>query len=389
MPELTRLFAEQGGRTIHDQVAQNVPARKSVLQDEIRSAFAGVLQEVQNLHYADRYLRGIISEIVRTRDYWLSLEIPSGAGDIATWKAVVKKDVQRLMERSRSVGVRSLHERATAIEDELSEMLTRLEMFVMPRILDELRSWAEQDLRQRLARAREVLTEVRSAALTRANQIEQGLEEREGPLLSISRSEDRRFSDEIRDLARLMPTIPPADYVRFEDGGFVGLLPLGLSAQGDDQQHLFPTLRARIQPGLMARLQTDGPIDIVREIERQQFANSTAQRAQAASRLALHTTQRLMTGPENVPAYIVGRTEAAAGELDALLRKGVPALPDLHSKELPLLDHMALFYYEGGGLEPRVLHDAKEFERKLAESRKKDPGISDPLRLVKVTGGSA
>ena len=89
-----------------------------------------------------------------------------------------------------------------------------------------------------------------------------------------------------------------------------------------------------------------------------------------------------MTGPDNVPAYVLAKDEAMAAKLLRNLREqGV--IPELLPKELPLLDHMALFYQEGGKLDTTLLSDRDAFASSYATAIARNPEFLDPLRLLR------
>ena len=144
--ELTRTFAESGSATIYSQVQQNISGIANSLKNEIRGALARTLQDSQNLRYATLFLDGIKAEIGRTRRFWVALGIPSGPSNLQSWRALARSLVQDLMLRRRHSEPRSWQERNALVADELGEIITRLEMFLMSNEMETLERWIDADL---------------------------------------------------------------------------------------------------------------------------------------------------------------------------------------------------------------------------------------------------
>lgn len=385
--ELVRLFSEQGPGTIYSQVVQNVSARVTAFQQALRREFAGVMQEAQSCQFGRWLVAGIASELTRTTRYWENLGVPRG--DQAAWRSLVKGLVHDLDERMSRSGVNVLQEKRALVADELGEILARLEMFVMYRGMDQLRRWLSDDLEVRLDNAAKALNDAKSIAEGRAVAIQQELREHRGPLLRVSRSKDRSFDEEIEELSRSPHTLSGSTFVELIDDDLEGLLPLKTQVASGVEYALFNALRDALQPGLMQALQRGGPIDVVKEINSQGFTGPTIQRAQATQGLSIATTVPLMTGPDNVPAFVLAKSQASANDLMTLMRQSQLDLPHLSSEALPLLDHMVLFYQEGGRLEGDYLRDAQSFKKAFEAARERNPEIVDPLRLLKREAGRA
>jgi hypothetical protein len=203
--------------------------------------------------------------------------------------------------------------------------------------------------------------------------------------LKISRSSDRGFADEIADLSRTAPTITGKEFIDYERGNYLGLLCAIGQAGNRGKGELFQELLKHIQPQLIQRLHSGTPLDIVTEIERQRVKPQTVQRAHAIQALSLPTRHDLMIGQENVPSLLLTRSTQSSNQLDALLRAIDPAFPVLSRDELPLFDHMALFYQEGGKFNLDSLQYGDDFKRAYQEARAADEAVLDPLRLLKKT----
>ena len=379
---LKEQITENRENTIFRAIDQNVENRRRELQHSIRTAFVETLQQKQNLQYSEWFLEGIQSEIERARKYWVGIKIPSGDNDLPAWQTKAGRLTARLVDRYKGVSANLLLQRLEVIEDELEQVIVQLEMFLMYRTLGEIARWADTELRSMADSMRQLLKGVKTHAEARADVIAKSLEDRSGPLLKLSRSSDRDFDAEITNLARSVPAIPGKDFIDYANGNVGGMLSVHLSA-GGGQELLFQELMERIQPGLIQQLQKDGPIDIVSEIERQQVRPQAVQRVHATQALSLSTRHDLMTGQENVPSLLLTKSVQSSNRLEQLLRQTDQAFPILRKDELPLFDHMALFYQEGGKFNLDSLLYADDFRRSYQEARRADEAVLDPLRLLK------
>jgi hypothetical protein len=371
--------------TIFRAIDQNIENRRRELQEAVLLAFVENLQQKQNLRYAEWFLDGLQSEIERARKYWQALGVPFGNNDMPAWQTKAGELSNRLVSRHFGLSVNMLAQRLDVIEDELEQIILRLEMFLMYRTFGEISRWAESELQTMADSIRKLLTDVQTFAAARANSIQAGLDDKGGPLLKISRSSDRGFADEIADLSRTAPTITGKEFIDYERGNYLGLLCAIGQAGNRGKGELFQELLKHIQPQLIQRLHSGTPLDIVTEIERQRVKPQTVQRAHAIQALSLPTRHDLMIGQENVPSLLLTRSTQSSNQLDALLRAIDPAFPVLRRDELPLFDHMALFYQEGGKFNLDSLQYGDDFKRAYQEARAADEAVLDPLRLLKKT----
>src|SRR5262249_38811041 len=108
-------------------------------------------------------------------------------------------------------------------------------------------------------------------------------------------------------------------------------------------------------------------------------------RAHATQALSLPTRHELMIGKDNVPSLLLTKSAEASHRLDSSLRQADAAFPALKGEELPLFDHMAIFYQEGGKFNLDSLHYADELKRAYDDARRTDEAILNPLRFLKKT----
>jgi hypothetical protein len=369
--------------TIFREIAQNVESRRRELQNTIRHAFIETLQRKQNLQYADWFLEGIQAEIERARKYWSGLGIPTGDNDLQSWDGQAATLSGKHVDQHRSLSVNMLWQRVDSIEDDLDQMVVRLEMFLMYREFGEVWRWIDTELSAFIQSVRAVLTDVRTYATSRGEVILRSLQDRSGPLLKISRSEGEGFAGEIASLAKSVNPIEGKDFVDYMSGNYRGILALAGQSGGTARDRIFAELMEGIQPALIQELQKGRTIDIVAEIERQHVIPQVIQRAHATQTLSISTRQKLMIGQDNIPSLLLTKSTQLSNQLDELLRRSDLAFPNLKKGELSLFDHMALFYQEGGGFTVEDLLYGDDLKRSYEQARKHNAEAIDPLRLLK------
>ena len=374
-------ITENRDGTIFRTIDQNVENRGRELQNAIQIAWVEILQQKQNLQYADWFLDGVQGELRRARRFWEGIKIPTGENDVPAWQAQAGKMGERLVARHTGLSVNLLFQRMNVIEDELDQIITRLEMFLMYSIFGKVTQWVDSGPRAWVKSARLLLTDVQTYASARGNAIRGSLQDVTGPLLKVSRS---RFSDEIVTLAKSPPSIPGRDYVDYLDGKIIGMLSCVGEGGSNSTDNLFQELIDRTQPQLIQELQKGGPIDIVTEVEKQHVSPQVALRARETQTLSLTTRQDLMIGGNNVPSYILTKSAGSSARLEKLLRISDANFPSLHQHELPLFDHMALFYQEGAKFNLDSLQFGDDLRRSFNEAKKEDEAVLDPLRLLKL-----
>jgi hypothetical protein len=138
---------------------------------------------------------------------------------------------------------------------------------------------------------------------------------------------------------------------------------------------------------LIQRLQAEGPIDIVQEIQRQGVAGTAAQRGMVTQELSITVRQPLMVGKENVPSFVLAKSDQVATAVIDTLRRVNKAFPDLAPKALPLFDHLALFYQDGGKVDTDILKHAGDMREAYERVQAEDAAVVDPLRLLKTAAG--
>jgi hypothetical protein len=381
---LNREFGIDGEATIYRMVQQHIRGRLSDLQIAIRSKFAHVLSSNQNLLFGQYFLEGVAEEIRRTRKYWAGLGVPSataGQDMRASWQGELRELVDRFIIRQRSGLVRFVFARPMLVEDEISEIQARLEMFLMDAALDDLEKWITSDLGGHITVVRNVLQTLQNKASGRVASIKGDLGDTRGPLLKICRSQQEDFAKEIQSLGGRDPQIPGSQFVSY-DGVFSGLLPFQSPPAADFDQQLFFELKNRIQPMLLQQLEHDGAIDIVQQITSQGVVGNAVQRAKAASRLSVPLTVAAATDPQTVPAYALSKTHQVAQNLMQVLREMQRDTPSFEPKALPLFDHMALFYQEGANLDLDKLSHKVSFKSAYEQAKQRDEAVIDPLRQL-------
>jgi hypothetical protein len=381
---LVAQLTENRQDTIFRAVDQNVENRRREFETAIRLAFVDALQQKQNLKYAEWMLDGVQAEIDRARKYWESIGVPGHTSDLASWQTRADGMVTRLESRAKAFSPNLLGQRLAVIEDELEQIVTRLEMFLMYDTLGKLSKWADLELQSKLDSLRSLLESLRTFVLEREKNIEIGLKDRTGPLLKISRSAARDFREEISGLATYEPEIGPNSFVDYEAGKFTGLLPLTEQPARDAKDRLFVELIDRIQPKLIQRLQVNAPIDIANEIDRQGVFQQAIQRAHATQQLSLAIKGNFVMRPANtIPSLLLTKSALVSTRVHEMMVSNDKAFPALDDEELPFFDHMALFYQEGGGFSLNVLSGVNDYAQAYEGARSQDEATIDPLRMIK------
>jgi hypothetical protein len=158
--------------TIFRAVDQNVENRRRELQQVIQLAFIETLQQKQNVQSCEWFLDGVQAEIERARKYWQVLGIPS---DMPAWQTKAGEFSNRLAARYEGLSANVVMQRLDVIEDELEQIVARLEMFLMYRTFGEVAQWVDTQLRTMVGSIRQTLTDVQTYARARGAQIETSL----------------------------------------------------------------------------------------------------------------------------------------------------------------------------------------------------------------------
>jgi hypothetical protein len=376
----TQFSSDQAG-TIYARVKQHEVSRVALLQDSIKALFVANLAENKNLKVAELFLAGIREEITRSLSYWNQYGVPA-INDRTAWAAHVDTRISEIGSQRRSVLVFSLFLAADALEDGLSDLLLRLEMFIMSKALNEVLEYIEAQLVGLLKRIKYVLTAVQQLSEARLKILVSSLNDTRGPILKVSRLAAQEFTKEIEALADTNPELRDDDYIKLNrDGTMSGLFAVGLEAQNNEIKDILAKLKNANQPFLLRRL---GPVDIVQRVSDRGMLTLAAQRASVAHDLSIATTGELVTGADIVPAFLSAKTQNDANRLKVELAAAQPNFPGFSAVELPLFDHMAIFHQEAADIIPeRSLEDATDFIAAYQASMQVKPEILSPFRHLK------
>ena len=369
-------FASDAQDTIFSKVSQTRRGRSEQLKEDIRAAFRDRLDLTRNLRAAELFLEGVRGELLYTKRYWESLGIPSSTSPTA-WTGLVNKRVDEFERDRNSLLARLLIARAHVAADFLEEMRTLLSMHILIYVLDEIAGWMQGELFDWLRRQRTVLESVRSLAGTRAQNLVRNLQQdREGPILRVSRSKSEGFDREVMDLA-----------TGFADAMDVPLIPMlekGTGDPADRARRVFSQLKDQLQPTLLERLIDKGYVNIADQLREQNHIDRAAIYLRQTLDLSLATHPSLQKSTAAVPSYVLARTAKIAQDLVGTITEShIPGLQNMEVKDLPMLDHMAIFYQEGADFEPDFLDGAAAYQSAYEQRLKSRPDYIDPLGYMK------
>jgi hypothetical protein len=386
--ELRNLFGEDKEGTYYRLVQQHVDTRRISLEDELSHLLAKTLKEKQNLKYAGCLLEGVLGEIQRATRYWSQFGVPL-SGDGSAWRSYVKTQVEEISGRKSAIGSKVLISNRDLLRDELSELLSKLEIFLMAPTILQLSEWVTKVLKKRLERLSDVLQRVDRFARIRDQQIIDALGEIGGPVLKMSRSEHIDFNKEVQNLTEKRPDIPEHELIDLPEAGWTGLFGFSMIPEKDEDRRTFIALKDRLQPALLRELEKGGTVNVVQEVDRRGLLQQVVQRGTVTQRLSIPVKMPLATDPDVVPSYLFASSSSMAEQLKNMCRAADQAFPDFQPQALPIFDHLAVFYQEGARLRPEYLMDADDFSSALDAEKRANTLIVDPLRELRASAESS
>lgn len=379
-------FADDAPGTIYRRVQQHVAERQRIIRLEIARQFAKEMVQKRNLAAGELFIKGVGDEIEAMLSYWKKLLVPERL-DRQAWGTRVQHLLERVAERKGGFDVSTAFLRAQSLRDELEELLSQLEMFLIFNAILEIKRYCESEMKHRTSRVRECLKAVQNLARSRYGSIAAGLGNPGGPVLKISRSQQVKFATEISELARTKIDLDDSFFMSTdEEGNLIGTFAIPLEQRPTQVVELLSTLLLKLQPQMLTAVERNGPVNIAREIIEQGMTAATAQRAKVAHDLSLSVLGALAVQPDAVPSYILAKDEAAAASILAECNARQQHVPPYQTKALPLFDHMAIFHQEGAGLSPEELRHAADFETALDATlaQPRGPEITDPFRSQRI-----
>jgi hypothetical protein len=268
--------------------------------------------------------------------------------------------------------------RYAVLDDGFSEIRTRLSMHVMTGVLQEVLHWILSDRFLWIANLRQTLQATSAMAGERANQIVSRLsQDRSGPVLRVSRSKSEGFAVEVDQLA--------AERSNAMNLPFLEIFAKARAAEPNRPPNdLFLRLKNEVQPELLRALVSKGYVNIAEQLRDQHQVDQAVIYLRNALGLSLATHPSLQISHTAVPSYIIAKDDVTAHDLVETMRQThAPGLQEMEQKQLPMFDHMVIFYQEGADMEPANLDGADQYRATYDQRMRENPAYLDPLGYMK------
>ncbi len=389
-------FTHPVGETVFSLIAQVLASRRLELQKTVIDGLGAALEQTQNVRYGELYVDGVKSELEHTVRFWDAAGTPNRS-DLDAWSSIARSQVEAALQRH-SLVARILAARSELLSDELQNVITRLEMYLMRQVLGEVKSWIESYIVQWLVTLRKTLGTVRDLAGRRSATLVSQMQEQSGPILKLGRSRAETLKDEIVEIGSVEPTFPRS-LLSSDDGRFVGLFAVKDRQEPQDDRQIFLTLKSDLQPGRLRALELKGSVNVLQQIREQERIDQVVNHFRDAQGMSLATKIGLEKSPDAVPSFIVAGTEDTARGLMRDMEQKMGNPPQAKPQALPIFDHMVIFYQEGAcsvqpGTPyqsiPDVLTDAPTYRDHYSAKMGLRGDNLDPLSSVKsLTVGKA
>jgi hypothetical protein len=370
-------FTSDAQNTIFSKVAQTGAARLPELKALIETGLRERADQCLNLRCLELFLEGIKSEIELTLRYWEQLAIPNRTTSNA-WTSLVDGSVKKVLATAGTLVYRTAGARYAVLDDGLSELRTRLSMHVMTGTLQETLHWIVSDRLVWLANLRQTLQGTEAMASERGNQIvSRLLQDRSGPVLRVSRSKSEGFALEVDQLA--------AERNNAMSLPFLEIFAKTRAAEPNRPPNdLFLRLKNEVQPELLRALVSKGYVNIAEQLRDQHQVDQAVIYLRNTLGLSLATHPFLQTSHTAVPSYIIAKDDVTAHQLVETMRQThAPGLQEMELKQLPMFDHMVIFYQEGADMDPSCLDGADQYRASYDQRMKENPSYLDPLGYMK------
>ena len=373
-------FTSDAQNTIFSKVAQTVPARSSELKSLIEAGLRERAEQCLNLRCLELFLEGVKSELQLTLRYWEQLAVPNSTISNA-WTSMVDGSVRKVLAAAGTLTYRTAGSRYAVLEDGVSEIRTRLSMHLMTSVLQEVLQWIISDRLVWVAHLRQTLQGTAAVATERANQIvSRLLQDRSGPVLRVSRSKAEGFAVEVDQLA--------AERNSAMSLPFLEIFEKTRAAEPNRPPNdLFSRLKNDVQPELLRALVSKGYVNIAEQLRDQHQVDQAVIYLRNTLGLSLATHPSLQTSHTAVPSYIIAKDDVTGHHLLETIRQThTPGLQEMELKQLPMFDHMVIFYQEGADMEPASLDGADQYRATYEQRMKDNPSYLDPLGYMKQHG---
>ena len=389
--DLLRQLADPNQGTIFSQVYQVLSGRTLMIRKQINEGVGTVLQQNQNVRYAELYLEGIKEELEHTLRFWDAAGVPSRE-DPSSWSTVARRDIDALLGKYRILS-KTLAAHEQLLSDEIENLLVRLRMYLMRKVLRDIQLWLANEISPWLATLRASFETVGSLANRRRAVLSQQMKELHGPILKLGRSGNESLASEIESLSSIEP-IFAKPLIANGENGYVGIFAVKSLQDSGDNRKVFLALKNQIQPQALRALEAKGTVDVVQQIREQARMNQVVDHFRDAQSMSLETRLGLLKNPAAVPSFVLAKDAATAGSLILDMQRAMGNPPPVTAQPLPMFDHMVLFYQEGAcsvqpgtvyQSMPEVLSDSSVYREHYDAKMQDSPQNLDPLASTKRT----
>src|SRR5205085_3235567 len=125
---------------------------------------------------------------------------------------------------------------------------------------------------------------------------------------------------------------------------------------------IFMGLKNRIQPIVLAAIETKGQVAIAEEVRNQGLVAQVVAAVNSALHASILPRKELLKDPAAVPSFVLAKDVASAQKILEIARQQNSAIPQMEVQSLPMFDHMALFYQEFAEVDSSQFREAPTYQ---------------------------
>jgi hypothetical protein len=339
-------FSSGNVGTYYNAVIANLGAAQDQLIRDINSFLHEKAKETENFEYLKILLKNIDQCLKETVDYWDNCRIPQAANQ---WNDFVARQAMRMLERK----FVWLGQRRYVLQDRVENLLTRLKMYAMRKVLTQIKS--------SLARGN-LTTSDQSIALPTVERLmefqkklqtaEHSLEQREIAITNeVSNVSVPIFR--VWNSGSFKTDLENLNQAYKANHGPASLSDVSLDPPLEffsktSEPGLFETIKVGYQGKFRGLLPSVNVIQVAKD-----KAEQTLEYAQRALSGLLRLDLPATSGVQGVPRFVLGADTASLKTLVTRLQaEGLQDFREEHVKQLGPLDHAVVFYEEKAQVNP-------------------------------------